>query len=124
VYYWTATLGVLCLLVVYAVAAAGVIVFTLRGKGNIAKWETIIPALAVVYLVYVFYKQSVGQPDPFNRLPYIAGVWCLIGLAIVVVAPGLARRIGDRLSAELAVTGSDVEEMEHQGSAREDLEPA
>lgn len=124
VYYWTATLGVLCLLVVYAVAAAGVIVFTLRGKGNIAKWETVIPALAVVYLVYVFYKQSVGQPDPFNRLPYIAGAWCLIGLAIVVVAPGLARRIGDRLSAELAMTGSDVEEMEHTGLSREDLEPA
>ncbi len=112
VYYWTATLGVLCLLVVYAVAAAGVIVFTLRGRGDIKKWEIVIPALAVAYLVYVFYKQSVGQPEPFNRFPYIAGAWCLIGLVIVLVAPGLARRIGDRLSAELVQTGSDAEDLE------------
>lgn len=124
VYYWTATLGVLCLLVVYAVAAAGVIVFTLRGKGNINRWEIVIPALAVVYLIYVFYKQSVGQPEPFNRLPYIAGAWCLIGLIIVIAAPRLARRIGDRLSAELAGTGSDVEEMEHSPVEHQDLEPA
>jgi amino acid transporter len=101
VYYWTATIGVLCLLIVYAVAAAGVIIFTLRGTARIPRWEIVIPALAIAYLGYVLYKQSVGQAAPYNRFPYMAGAWCLIGLLIVLIAPGMARRIGARLSAEL-----------------------
>lgn len=101
-YYWTATLGVLCLLLVYAVAAGGVIVFTVRGQANIPKWELVIPTLGIAYLCFVFYKQSVGQVPPFDKLPYIAGAWCLIGLVVAVAAPGLARRIGSRLTEELA----------------------
>jgi amino acid transporter len=110
VYYWTATLGVLCLLIVYAVAAAGVIVFTARGTARIPRWEMILPLLAIAYLAYVFYKQSVGQTAPYNHFPYIAGAWCVIGLLIVVVAPGLARRIGARLSAELGRQNGDPED--------------
>jgi amino acid transporter len=110
VYYWTATLGVLCLLIVYAVAAAGVIVFTARGTAHIPRWEMILPTLAIAYLAYVFYKQSVGQVAPYNHFPYIAGAWCLIGLLIVVLAPGLARRIGARLSAELGSQSGNPED--------------
>lgn len=108
VYYWTATLGVLALLVVYAVAAAGVIVFTIKGTGGIPRWEMVIPALGIAYLVFVFYKQSANQPAPYNLFPYFAGAWCLIGLLIVLIAPGMARRIGSDLSAELQTTsGAD-----------------
>ncbi|UPK76318.1 APC family permease [Nocardioidaceae bacterium SCSIO 66511] len=108
VYFWTATLGVLCLLIVYVVAAAGVIVFTLRGRASIPKWEIVIPAMAICYLGFVIYKQSVGQPAPYNIFPYVAAGWCLLGLAIAWLAPGLAQRIGARLSKELTHTGSDL----------------
>lgn len=109
IYYWVATVGVLGLLVVYALAAMGVIVFTLRGRGSIPKWEVVIPSLAVAFLLFVFYKQSVGQPAPYNSFPFISGAWCLLGFIVVLVAPNLARRIGRQLAAELAATGSDVE---------------
>jgi amino acid transporter len=101
VYYWLATLGVLSLLVVYAVAAAGVAVFTIRGRGGIPRRELVLPALAIVYLGYVFYTQSTGQAAPYKYFPYIAGGWCLLGLLLVVARPRLARRIGDSLSADL-----------------------
>ncbi len=100
-YYWFATLGVLCLLVAYAVAGAGVSAFILSGRGRIPKYEVVVPILAIGYLCFVFYNQSAGQDSPYNYFPWIAAAWCLAGLAIVLVAPGLARRIGERLTAEL-----------------------
>jgi amino acid transporter len=101
VYYWLATVGILCLVVVYAVAAAGAAMFTLKGRGGIPRGEVVIPILAIAYLVYVYYKQSTGQVSPYSYFPYIAGGWCLLGLLVVVVVPGLATRIGTRLAAEL-----------------------
>lgn len=117
VYYWYATLGVLCLLVVYAVAAAGVIVFTRTGLGNIAKWEMIFPVLAILYVAYIFYKQSTGQVAPYSWFPWIAGAWCIAGLAIVLTAPQLARRIGQRLTSELVDDGASADEI-HQPHTR------
>ena len=103
-YYWFATLGVLCLLVAYAVAGAGVIAFILSGRGRIPRYEIVIPVLAIGFLCFVFYQQSVGQTSPYNYFPWIAGAWCLAGLATVLAAPQLARRIGERLTAELTRT--------------------
>lgn len=111
VYFWTATIGVLCLLIVYIVAAAGVITFTVRGTAGIPKWEIIIPALGICYLGFVIYKQSVGQDAPYDSFPYIAAGWCLLGLVITFAAPGLTARIGRRLSDELTGTGSEPAEL-------------
>ncbi|WP_431898372.1 APC family permease [Nonomuraea sp. bgisy101] len=101
-YYWFATLGVLCLLVAYAVAGAGVVAFIVNGRGGIPKREIAIPVLAIAYLCFVFYNQSAGQDSPLSYFPWIAAAWCLVGLAVVLAAPGLAGRIGEGLSAELA----------------------
>ncbi|MEV8631924.1 APC family permease [Streptosporangium sp. NPDC051023] len=104
-YYWFATLGVLCLLVAYAVAGAGVIAFIISGRGRIPRHEIVIPVLAIAYLCFVFYNQSVGQASPLSFFPWIAAAWCLAGLVAVLAAPKLARRIGERLTAEL--TGAE-----------------
>ncbi|MCN9241086.1 APC family permease [Streptomyces sp. RY43-2] len=107
-YYWFATIGVLCLLVAYAVAGAGVIAFTLSGRGGIPRWEVVVPVAAIAYLVFVFTQQSTGQEAPYSYFPWIAGAWCLAGAAIVVLAPERAQRIGDSLRAEQAdAVGAD-----------------
>ncbi|HCA85802.1 MAG TPA: amino acid permease [Streptomyces sp.] len=105
-YYWFATIGVLCVLVAYAVAGAGVIVFTLSGRGNIPKWELVIPITGICYLAFVVFKQSTGQAPPYTYFPWIVAAWCLAGAAVVLFAPDFARRIGNRLLAELESTGT------------------
>jgi hypothetical protein len=38
-------------------------------------------------------------PDfPFNIFPYVVAVWLIVGLGIVLLVPGLARRIGANLA--------------------------
>jgi amino acid transporter len=110
-YYWYATLGVLCVLVVYAVAGAGVVRFIASRRAPIPLWQIVIPVVSIAYLAYVFYVQSTGQKPPISYFPLIAGLWCLTGLTVVLVAPGLARRIGESLTSELSKTDSDVDEI-------------
>ncbi|MEU9887683.1 APC family permease [Sphaerisporangium sp. NPDC051011] len=113
-YYWFATLGVLCILVAYAVAGVGVIAFTFSGRSAIRRWEVVLPVAGIAYLLFVFYKQSSGQDAPYSYFPWIAGAWCLLGVVVVLSAPALARRIGERLTSELTGTGSVVEELVEQ----------
>lgn len=101
-YYWYATIAVLCMLVAYGVASFGVIYFTVKGEHHsIPLWETIIPVLGICYLGYVFTQQTTGQVAPYTYFPWIAGAWCLVGLAVVLLAPSIAQRVGERLSEEL-----------------------
>lgn len=98
-YYWFATIAVLCMLVAYGMTSVGAIRFAFTKNSGIRKWELALPALGIIYLGFVFFIQSTGQTEPYTYFPWIAGAWCLLGLAIVVIAPGLANRIGARLSA-------------------------
>lgn len=111
-YYWFATLGVLCILIAYAVVSVGVTIFVLRGRAAIPAWEVVVPITGICYLLFVFYKQSAGQAHPYSYFPYIAGTWCLAGLLVTVLAPGITRRIGARLTGELVATGSDATELD------------
>jgi amino acid transporter len=110
-YYWYATIAVLCMLVAYAVASAGVIVFTVSGRGRIPRWELIVPLLAIGYLGFVYLRQATGQEPPYTYFPWIAGAWCLVGLGVVIARPQLAQRIGGRLSDELTAVGADRDEI-------------
>lgn len=101
VYYWYATIATLCMVVAYGMASIGVIIFTVRGKlSHIPKWELIIPLAGLAYLVIVFVNQFLGQPWPYQLFPFLAAAWCLIGAVIILVAPGLAQRIGARITEE------------------------
>ncbi|MGO1571504.1 MAG: APC family permease [Canibacter sp.] len=99
-YYWYATIGTLCMVIAYGMTSVGVIRFTLRKESIIPKWELVVPIVALVYLVYVFVIQVEGQEAPYSYFPWVAGLWCLIGLIIVLTRPTLANRIGERLTTE------------------------
>lgn len=100
VYYWFATIATLCMVLAYGMASVGAIRFALRPGSPIAAWEAIIPALGIGFLGLVYAIQVIGQSPPYTWFPYLAGLWCLIGLVIVVINPGLANRIGSRLATE------------------------
>ncbi|WP_405217776.1 APC family permease [Agrococcus sp. Ld7] len=99
-YYWYATIATLCMVVAYAMCSVGVIRYTFKRGSRIPKWEIVVPVLGVAFLVYVYAVQITGQVAPYTYFPWIAGAWCLIGLAIVLAKPALADRIGSRLTTE------------------------
>ncbi|MFD0535453.1 APC family permease [Actinomadura luteofluorescens] len=94
-YFYWATLGVIGLLVVYAVTSLGALRY-LFTRGLAPRWEAVIPVVAVAYLAYVFYKQVWPVPDPpYNLFPYIVAAWLLAGVTMIVFRPELTRRIGE-----------------------------
>ncbi|MCG7448221.1 APC family permease [Corynebacterium aurimucosum] len=100
IYYWYATIATLCMVVAYAMASVGAIRFILKKESSIPRWETIFPLLALGYLVYVYFIQVVGQEAPYSHFPWISGIWCLLGLIIVLTNPSLANQIGQKLTKE------------------------
>lgn len=100
IYYWYATIATLCMVVAYAMASVGAIRFIMKKDSSIPRWETIFPLLALGYLVYVYFIQVVGQEAPYSYFPWISGIWCLLGLIIVLANPNLANQIGQKLTKE------------------------
>src|SRR5918997_416335 len=107
-FFYPGTIGVLSLLVTYIVTNVGALRFSFFSR-RVRAWEAIFPVVALVILVYVIYANVFPVPDfPFNIFPYIVAAWLIVGLAIVLLVPGLARRIGVGLAER---EGLAVEEV-------------
>jgi amino acid transporter len=96
-FFYPGTIGVLSLIVAYAVTNVGAARMFLRDRREQA-WELIFPIAGIVVLVYVFDRNAVGQLYPFNWFPWVVAAWLAVGLAIILAVPGLARRIGANLT--------------------------
>jgi hypothetical protein len=80
------------------------------GPPKVAWWQITIPILALVVLLATIYFNVDPDATRSGRwLYYSAGIWLLAGLALVVALPGLARRVGERLSADDGLVESDVD---------------
>jgi amino acid transporter len=102
VFFWTATCGTLALLVAYALSTAGAIRFLFLGPRRlVAAWEVVIPVAALAFIGYTLYKNVYPVPDaPYNLFPYVVLGWLAVSVAVVLLVPGFARRIGERLREE------------------------
>jgi amino acid transporter len=99
-FFYAGTIGVLSLLVVYIVTNLGALRF-LFWERRVALWQVVVPLLAIAALVYVIYKNVYPRPaHPYDVFPFVVLGWLVLGGAIVVLVPGLARRIGARLTRE------------------------
>ena len=97
-FFYMGTIGVLSMLVAYIVTNLGAMRFLHLGRRE-ALWRVIIPILAIAALVYTLYKNLWPRPaHPYNLFPYIVAGWLAFGIAITLVFPELARRIGRNLS--------------------------
>ena len=107
-YFYYATIGTLCLLVAYALVGVSAATIVLRSRRS-AVLVALPAVLGTGFAGYVFYVQTTGQSSPYSYFPYIAGAWCLFALACVLARPQMARRIGEKLAAEVAhSTDSDA----------------
>jgi amino acid transporter len=99
-FFYAGTIGVLAILVGYMVTNLGALRF-LFWERRVALWQAVIPLVAIAILVYVLYKNVYPRPaHPYDTFPYAVLGWLAIGAAIVLFVPGLAHRIGARLTRE------------------------
>jgi amino acid transporter len=94
--------GTVLILVAYVMATIGAIryLFFAGGEAKVPAWQIIIPVLGGAFVCYTIYRNVfVGQEGAFAHLPYIEVVWLIVGLGVVLVAPGLAGRVRAGLAA-------------------------
>jgi amino acid transporter len=96
--FYALQLGTLCILVAYLMATIGAIKFLFfDGKVQTPRWQIVIPALGAVFVGYTLVKNVVGESFPYNRFPIVVGIYLVIGLAIVLLTPGIAGRVRNGL---------------------------
>ncbi len=56
--------------------------------------------IAIGIILYVLYQNTLaeGLEYPYTVFPLVVAGWLLLGLAIAVLVPGLARRVGEGLA--------------------------
>ena len=107
---WSGVIGTLILLVVYVLTTIGaVLLLFVQRKMAVPMWQVVIPIAALVVLVYTIYRNVIPYPTegPPRWFPVVAGAWLLLGLLVVLAAPALARRVGERLTAPQGLSSSD-----------------
>jgi amino acid transporter len=109
-FFYPGTLGVLCMLVAYIVTNVGAIRYLFIVARRAPLWEIVVPLIAIAILIYTIYKNVQGVPFPYDRFPFWVAGWLLVGAIFILLAPGLARRIGAALvhDAELDDSGEDA----------------
>src|SRR5215203_2361495 len=109
-FFYPGAIGVLSMLVTYIVVNVGALKYLFLSR-RVRAWEAIVPVVALAILVYVIYANIYPVPDfPLNIFPYVVAAWLVLGLGIVLLVPGLARRIGANLAERegLAIEESTV----------------
>lgn len=121
IFAWGGTIGTLTLIVAYALAALGVIRLYATGsqrRGH--RSEAVVPLAALVLLGFTVYYNleftTASGPGFWN--PVVAGIWVVAGIAIVLAVPGLARRVGARLTQDIGLVGPDDESSKGGSEAR------
>jgi amino acid transporter len=83
----TASLGIL--LVYMLVAAGGAVLFWRERGTDGARYnpllDIVLPVIAIVICGYTIYKSVVPKPPhPIDEAPYIAGIWIVIGIVVLL----------------------------------------
>jgi amino acid transporter len=103
-FFYPGTIGVLSLLVAYALTNFGAIRYLFIKMRRAPMWELVFPVLAIGVVGYTLYKNIHGVVFPYSRFPLVVGIWLLIGLAIVLLWPGLSARIGASLARQEGIS--------------------
>jgi hypothetical protein len=93
--------GTVLILVAYVVATVGAIRFLFfKGEAKAPMWQLAIPLLGGAFVCYTIYRNVfIGQTGANANTPYIEVAYLIVGLAVVLTAPGLAGRVRRGLAA-------------------------
>ncbi len=108
---WSGTIGTLILLVVYVLATVGgsILVFIQR-KLSVPTWQVVIPIAGIIVLGYTLYRNVIPWPaaGPGRWEVITSGVWLVLAIVAVIVAPGTARKLGVALAAREGIKAPDA----------------
>lgn len=97
-FYWL-TIGSIALLVAYAMSTVGAFRFLfLGGAPKAPRWQAVIPVLALAFVLYTIYKNSVGVHGPYRVFPFVVLGVLVVATAVVALVPGLAERVRGRIA--------------------------
>jgi amino acid transporter len=99
-FFYPGTIGVLSLLVAYIVTNIGAIRHLFFGTRRAPLFEIVFPVVGIAFLGFTLYKNIKGTSFPYDRFPIVVAIWLAIGALIVLLSPGMARRIGAALARE------------------------
>ena len=93
--------GTVLILVAYVMATVGAIRFLFfQGAPKVPIWQVLIPILGGEFVCYTIYRNVfIGQTGALANCPYIEIAFLVVGLVVVLVAPGLAGRVRVGLAA-------------------------
>jgi hypothetical protein len=93
--------GTVLILTAYVVATVGAIRFLFfSGKPKVPMWQLAIPILGGAFVCYTIYRNVfIGQTGANANTPYIEIAYLIVGLVVVLAAPGLAGRVRRGLAA-------------------------
>ncbi|HET9103322.1 MAG TPA: APC family permease [Solirubrobacteraceae bacterium] len=96
--------GTVLILVAYVMATVGAIRYLFFKDGpKVPAWQIVIPLLGGAFVCYTIFRNTlINQVGTYARLPWIELAYLVIGLGVVMVAPGLARRVKAGLAAGTA----------------------
>jgi xanthine/uracil permease len=105
-YFLFAIMGSVCLMVCYLlveIAAAWFVgapkfLDVHGGKGKLP--GLVLPLLGALVIVVVLWF-NVKDAETWSAAPLLGLYWCIVGLIIAIAASGIAKRVGESLSAEL-----------------------
>ncbi|WP_249011927.1 APC family permease [Conexibacter sp. DBS9H8] len=94
-------IGTVLILVAYVLATVGAVYYLFfRGTPLAPRWQIVVPVLGGAFVCYTIYRNVfVGQTGAYSRFPYVEGIYLLIGLIVVLVAPGLSSRVRSGLAS-------------------------
>jgi amino acid transporter len=106
-YGFVGTTGVYLILVGYLMVTVGAIKLLFTGARTtpaVPRWQIVVPVLAILALLYILYRNIWPYPTgAYAWLPVVAVAWALVAIVVAVARPGVAKRIGERLTADEAL---------------------
>jgi len=98
---WAGSIGTLLLLIIYLLTTLGAILLLfIRRRMRVPWWHLVFPIGALVLLGYTVYANVVPYPTagPARWFPVVSGGVLVLAVVAVALAPGFARRVGERLA--------------------------
>ena len=100
-FFYPGTIGVLSLMVAYIATNLGAIKHLFLDAIRRPLWQIVFPVVGIAFLCFTIYKNVHGAVAPYSRFPWYVLVWLAVGALIILAAPGVAKRVGERLTGEL-----------------------